>query len=128
MRVINPSSLAQPKGYSHGVILEGKLLFVSGQVGWNAKGELAVGFTSQFERALQNALEIVQAANGDAMNIGRLTIYVKSKQEYIQSRKELGTIYRSIMGNHYPAMTLIEVKDLLEEGAMVEIEATAVLP
>jgi len=128
MRVINPSSLAAPKGYNHGVVLEGKILFVAGQVGWNEQSELAQGFTAQFERALRNVIEVLKSANGEPKHIGRLTLYVTSKREYLDSRKELGKIYRSIMGSHYPAMTLIEVKDLLEEGALVEIEATAVLP
>ena len=128
MRIVNPPSLAIAKGYNHGVILEGKILFIAGQVGWDANAKLAEGFAAQFDRALRNVLEVVLASNGDAARIGRFTIYVKSKKQYMESRKELGRIYRSLMGNHYPAMTLVEVRDLLEEGALLEIEATAVLP
>ena len=129
MQVIKPSSLAAPHGYNHGLLFPcGKILFVAGQIGWDQNGIMAEGLPSQFQRALQNILEVVQSAGGTVDNIGRFIIYVKDKQDYLARRKEIGRAYRSIMGKHFPAMSLFVVKDLLEEGALVEIEATAILP
>ena len=127
-RILNPESLASPRGYNHGIVMSGKLLFVSGQIGWDKNGTLADGLAAQFERALQNILAVVSEAGGDPEHIARMTIFIKDKKQYEEQRKEIGTRYRALMGKHYPAMSLLVVKDLLEEGALVEIEATAVLP
>jgi enamine deaminase RidA (YjgF/YER057c/UK114 family) len=128
MTIINPPTLAAPHGFSHGVAGTGRVLFVAGQIGWNARAEIAGGsFVAQFEQALANVLTVVQEAGGTAESIGRMTIYVVDKREYLASRREIGALYRARMGHHYPAMTLVEVKSLLEDGAKVEIEATAVL-
>jgi enamine deaminase RidA (YjgF/YER057c/UK114 family) len=106
----------------------GEVLFVAGQVGWNRDGRLVSdAFTGQFAQALDNVLTVVRAAGGRRESIGRLTIYVTDKREYIAAAKELGVAYRDLMGTHYPAMALVEVAALLEDGAKVEIEATAVL-
>lgn len=128
MNPVNPKTLAPPRGYSHGMIGEGRVLFVAGQIGWNAHGEL-VGerFVDQFDQALANVLAVVVDAGGRAASIGRLTIFVVDKSEYLAQTKEIGARYRARMGTHYPAMTLVEVRSLLEPGARVEIEATALL-
>jgi enamine deaminase RidA (YjgF/YER057c/UK114 family) len=128
MDFINPESLATPKGYNHGVLGSGRILFVAGQIGWDRNEKLVDGFAVQFDLALANVLEVVCAAGGSPQDIGRFTIFVKDKSEYLKVRKEIGKLYRQRMGNHYPAMSLIVVKDLLEDGALVEIEATAVIP
>lgn len=128
MNFINPESLAAPKGYNHGVVSSGRILFVAGQIGWDRNEKLVNGFAAQFELALANVLEVVRAAGGNAEHISRFTIFVKDKSEYLNERKEIGKLYRQRMGNHYPAMSLMVVKDLLEDGALVEIEATAVIP
>jgi len=128
MNFINPETLATPKGYNHGVLSSGRILFVAGQIGWDRNEKLVDGFAAQFDLALANVLEVVRAAGGNAESIGRFTIFVKDKSEYLKLRKEIGKMYRQRMGNHYPAMTLVVVKDLLEDGARVEIEATAVIP
>jgi len=129
MKQINPSSLPSPRGYNNGMLsFAGKILFVAGQIGWDENGSLANGLAAQFDRAIYNVLEVVRSAGGHAENIGRLTIYVKDKQNYLSSRKEIGEAYRHHMGKHFPAMSLLVVSDLLEEGALVEIEATAVMP
>jgi enamine deaminase RidA (YjgF/YER057c/UK114 family) len=128
MDFINPESLATPKGYNHGVLSSGKILFVAGQIGWDRDEKLVDGFAAQFDLALANVLEVVSAAGGSSQDICRFTIFVKDRSEYLKVRKEIGKLYRQRMGNHYPAMSLIIVKDLLEEGALVEIEATAVIP
>ena len=126
--LINPVALSRPRGYSHGTIGSGRVLFVAGQIAWNERAEIvSERFADQFDQALANVLTIVTAAGGSADSIGRLTIYVVDKSEYAAAQKELGARYRVRMGGHYPAMTLVEVKSLLEDGAKVEIEATAVI-
>lgn len=128
MRPVSPEGLAEPRGYSHGMKGTGEVLFVAGQIGWDREGRLVSdAFTAQFGQALDNVLAVVRAAGGRRESLGRLTIYVTDKREYLAASKELGAVYRERMGNHYPAMALVEVKALLEDGARVEIEATAVL-
>lgn len=128
MKPINPATLAPPRGYSHGTIGEGRVLFVAGQIGWNEHAELVSGrFVDQFDQALSNVLAVVSDAGGTAASVGRLTIYVVDKSEYLTATKEIGERYRARMGKHFPAMTLVEVKSLLEPGALVEIEATALI-
>lgn len=128
MKVVNPDSLTTPRGYNNGMLSDaGKILFVAGQIGWNKNEELAKGLVAQFDRALQNVLEVVREAGGKPEDIGRITIYVADKHDYISRRQDLGSVYRNHMGNHYPAMSLLIVKDLLEDEALIEIEATAVL-
>jgi enamine deaminase RidA (YjgF/YER057c/UK114 family) len=128
MKIINPETLAAPRGYNHGISASGNLLFVAGQIGWDKDGNVAEGLVNQFEQALHNVMAVVVAAGGNAENIGRLTIFIKNKQDYLNRRKEIGQRYQTVMGKYFPAMSLLVVKDLLEEKALVEIEATAVLP
>ncbi len=129
-RAIDPPTLAPPKGYANGMLMPpGQLLFVAGQIGWDAQSKLvSAELGAQFEQALANVLEVVHAAGGAAEHIGRFTIYVTDKQRYLAETKTIGAAYRRHMGRHYPAMALVQVADLLEEGALVEIEATAVIP
>jgi enamine deaminase RidA (YjgF/YER057c/UK114 family) len=128
VKPINPAGLARPRGYSHGVEASGRVLFVSGQIGWNGEGRLVgVRFADQFDQAMANVLTVVTAAGGAPESIVRLTIYVTDKAEYLAEQKTIGERYRARMGRHFPAMTLVEVQALLEDGARVEIEATAVL-
>jgi len=128
---INPASLAQPKGYTHGVKARGAsdLLFLGGQVAWDKDGRL-VGendIVAQFDKALENLLVVVRDSGGKAENIVKLNIYVTDKAAYLSGMREAGQAYRKHMGKHFPAMTLVEVKSLYESGAMVEIEGLAVL-
>jgi enamine deaminase RidA (YjgF/YER057c/UK114 family) len=128
MTIINPPGVAPPRGFSHGVVAEGRMLFVAGQIGWDAEGRMVPGgFVEQFDRALANVLVVVSAAGGTAESVARLTIYVVDKGEYSDATREIGERYRARMGRHFPAMTLVEVRSLLEADARVEIEATAVL-
>ena len=126
--VVAPPALARPVGYSHGIRGSGELLFVAGQTGSTRDGAL-IGdeFVAQFAQALENVLEVVAAAGGRPEQIARLTIYVTSRDEYRAAREALGHAWRMRMGSHYPAMTLVEVRGLLDERAKVEIEATALL-
>lgn len=128
--VVEPDDLAPGRGYSNGMILPaGRMLFVAGQIGWKKNGALVSdGFADQFTQALDNVLSVVREAGGAPDSIGRLTIYVTDKHRYLADAKAIGAAYRERLGKHYPAMALVQVADLLEEGALVEIEATAVLP
>jgi len=131
MRPINPSELGAPKGYSNGVLVPAgaSLLFVAGQIGWNRDQEIvSADFVDQFGQALENVLAVVREAGGQIEHVARLTIYVADKNEYLADLRNLGEVYRRIMGRHFPAMTLVEVQALLEPGAKVEIEATAAIP
>lgn len=128
---LNPDCLVRPRGYSHGTLAAtgGRLLFVAGQIGWDKEGRLvAEDFVEQFAQALDNALAVVREAGGKPEHVARMVIYVVDKREYLAGEKALGEAYRKRMGKHFPAMALLEVKGLLEPGAKVEIEATAVLP
>jgi len=129
--IVHPDGWVQPKGYSNGVLAPpgARILFVAGQVAWDARGRLvgAGDFAAQFEQALGNVLDVVRAAGGKPEDVARLTVFVSDKRAYAAVLKELGLIWRRLMGRHYPAMALVEVSALLEEGAMVEIEATAAI-
>jgi len=125
---INPESLAPPRGYSHGMKGTGDLLFVAGQVGWNREGHLVSDdLVEQLGQALDNVLDVVWAAGGSPASVARMILYVTDKNEYRQRRRQIGEAWRRRMGKHFPAMVLVEVKALLEDGAKVEIEATALL-
>jgi enamine deaminase RidA (YjgF/YER057c/UK114 family) len=127
---VNPESLGRPSGYTNGLLTtpDARLLFIAGQVGWNESQELVSDdFVEQFDRALQNVLAVVHEGGGGPGGIARMVIYVTDKEEYRARRHEIGQRWRAQMGSHYPAMTLVEVKGLLEDGAKVEIEATAVI-
>jgi enamine deaminase RidA (YjgF/YER057c/UK114 family) len=128
LSAVNPESLARPRGYSHGMKGRGDVLFVAGQIGWD-RGAVLVSedLVAQFARALDNVLDVVWAAGGSAERVARLVLYVTDKNEYRSRSKDIGSEYRRRMGKHYPAMTLVEVRSLLEDGAKVEIEAVALL-
>lgn len=128
MTIINPPELAAPRGYSNGIVMAGRVLFVAGQVGWRSDGSMVSDrFVDQFDQALANVLAVVGAAGGTPESVGRMTIFVVDKLAYEAAQQEIGERYRARMGRHYPAMTLVEVRSLLEPGAVVEIEATAVI-
>jgi enamine deaminase RidA (YjgF/YER057c/UK114 family) len=128
---INPESLGAPRGYSHGMLAPagGRLLCIAGQIAWDRDGRLvAGGFPAQLAQALGNVLAVVRAAGGGPEHLLRLTIYVTDRRLYLDDLQAVGAAYRSVMGRRYPAMALVEVAGLLEPGALVEIEGTAVVP
>ena len=129
MSMINPAALAEPKGYNNGVLVEGgSLLFVAGQIGWDhLRRFVSDDFADQFALALENVLAVVREAGGDATSIASLRIYVTDKKEYTSRLADIGTAYRQIMGKHFPAMSLVEVSNLVEDLAKVEIEAVAAI-
>jgi len=129
-KLINPESLGGPRGYSNGVLADsgGKLLFIAGQIGWDKNQKIvSADLVEQFDRALANVIAVVNQASGKPEQMARLVIYVTDKHEYRKCMKEIGERYRARMGKHFPAMTLVEVKSLLDDAAKVEIEAIAVL-
>jgi enamine deaminase RidA (YjgF/YER057c/UK114 family) len=130
LKLINPESLGRPRGYSNGVLAPhgARLLFIAGQVAWDARQQIVSDdFAEQFERALRNVLAVVGEAGGTSESIARLVIYVTDKREYIARTEEVGERWRALMGRHYPAMALVEVKSLLDDAAKVEIEGIAAL-
>ena len=131
LEVVDPPELGRPQGYANGILVPAgrRLLFVAGQIGWDAEQRL-VGedFVEQFAQALSNVLTVVDAAGGQAADVARLTVYVVDKAEYAGARREIGQRWRELMGRHYPAMALVEVRGLVAPGAKVEIEATAAVP
>jgi enamine deaminase RidA (YjgF/YER057c/UK114 family) len=129
MKFLQPPNWPRPKGYANGVATRGSLIFLSGIVGWNARGEFAASdFTSQVRQALLNIVEILKEAQARPEHIARMTWYVLDKNEYMAAAREMGAAYREIIGRHYPAMTVVEVSGLVEPNARVEIEVTAVVP
>lgn len=129
MRILQPPDWAKPRGYSNGVAASGQLVFISGQIGWDAQCNFtSEDFVDQARQALLNIVAILAEAGGKPEHITRLTWYVVDKQEYINCGKALGVAYREVIGNHYPAMTAVQVMALVEDAAKVEIEATAVIP
>jgi enamine deaminase RidA (YjgF/YER057c/UK114 family) len=128
MKILQPPSWARPKGFSNGVAAKGEMIFVSGTVGWDADGKFVSNeFVGQARQALKNIVEILAEAKAKPEHITRMTWYVVDKKEYLAASKELGAVYREIIGHHYPAMTAVQVTALIEDQAKVEIEVTAVI-
>lgn len=104
-------------------------LHIGGQIGWNQNKEfVSGGFVAQMEQILSNIVAIVEAAGGNATDVGRLTWYVKDKAEYLSHQREVGEAYRRVFGKHFPAMSMLVIQDLVEDQALLEIEATAFIP
>ena len=122
---IQPEGWAKPKGYSNGMLVDGRL-YIGGQIGWNASQIFETSdFVAQTEQALANIVAIVRAAGGEPHHITRLTWYVTDKKEYLARQREVGEAYRRVMGKHFPVMTMVVVAGLIEDEALVEIEANA---
>jgi enamine deaminase RidA (YjgF/YER057c/UK114 family) len=129
MKLLQPAEWTAPKGYANGVMARGAMIFVGGQIGWNAQQQFeSDDFIVQTRQALQNILAVLQAGGAGPQHMVRMTWYVVDRVEYIARLKELGAAYREVMGKNFPAMTCVEVSALVEERARIEIEVTAVLP
>ncbi|MDW5442501.1 RidA family protein [Polaromonas sp. SM01] len=129
MKLLQPAEWTAPKGYANGVMARGAMIFVGGQIGWNAQQQFeSDDFIVQTRQALQNILAVLQAGGAGPEHMVRMTWYVVDRVEYIARLKELGAAYREVMGKNFPAMTCVEVSALVEERARIEIEVTAVLP
>ncbi len=128
-RVIEVPGWKRPRGYSNGVAARGELLFIAGQVGWDGEERMVSdAFVPQFARAIENVRAVLEAAGGKPEHLARVTVYVTDKDVYEREAASVGQEWRRVLGRVYPAMTLVEVSRLLEKGALVEVEATAVLP
>lgn len=129
IEILQPPGWPRPRGYSNGVAARGRQVFVSGMIGWNARGEFeSDDFAAQARQALRNVVEVLREARARPEHIVRMTWYVVDRREYLAAARALGAAYREVIGEHYPAMTAVEVRALIEERARVEIEVTAVVP
>jgi enamine deaminase RidA (YjgF/YER057c/UK114 family) len=129
MEILQPPGWARPKGYSNGITASGRMVFVSGMVGWDAQGEFHTDdFAGQARQALLNIVAVLGEARALPEHIVRMTWYVVDKKEYVAAYQEIGIAYREIIGRHFPTMTAVQVVALVEDRAKVEIEVTAVVP
>ena len=128
-QLLHPPHWKPAIGYANGVVAEGRAVFVAGQVGWNAEQRFeSQDFVAQIRQALDNVVAVVREAGGTPEHITRLTWFITDKAEYVSRLPEVGEAYRSVMGKHFPTMTMVQVTALVEDEAKVEIEASAVLP
>ena len=129
MRILQPPGWPRPRGYANGITAEGTLVFVAGQIGWDSSQTIVSDdLVAQFRQTLENTLAVLREAGAGPEHLARMTWYVTDKREYLARARELGETYRALMGHHYPAMAVVEVKALIEDRAKVEIETTAVVP
>lgn len=129
MEFLQPARWVRPKGYANGVAAKGRTIFLSGMIGWDGHGKLvSKDFVAQVRQTLNNIVQVLAEAHAKPEHIVRMKWYVVDKKEYIGAYKELGKVYREIIGRHYPAMTAVQVIGLIEDDARVEIEVTAVMP
>ena len=128
MRVLHPEGWPRPRGYSNGIAAEGRLVFVAGQIGWDESQVFrSDDLVAQVRQALKNTLAVLAEAGAGPEQVVRMTWYITDKRDYLDRSKEIGAVYRALMGRHYPAMAMVEVSALMEDRAKVEIETTAVL-
>lgn len=128
-RVLLPEGWPRPKGYSNGIVATGRTVFVAGQIGWTPEGAFVeTGFAGQFRQTVENTLSVLAEAGAGPEHIVRMTWYVVDKREYLASLRDIGTVWRTLIGPNYPAMAVVEVKGLIEDAARIEIETTAVIP
>ena len=129
MKLLQPPGWEAPRGYANGVMARGALIFVGGQIGWNAMQQFETdNFIAQTRQALLNIRAVLEAGGAGPQHMVRMTWYVVDRVEYIKHLKELGVVYREVMGKNFPAMTCVQVAGLVEDRARIEIEVTAVLP
>jgi enamine deaminase RidA (YjgF/YER057c/UK114 family) len=128
-KVLQPEGWVKPVGYSNGVAAKGRLVFVAGQIGWNARGEFETDdFVGQFRQCLKNIVAVLAEAGAEPAHITSMTWYFIDKQDYLTNLKAIGAAYREVIGRHYPAMTAMQVAALIEDRAKIEIQAIAVVP
>ncbi len=128
MEILQPVRWPRPRGYSNGVAAKGRTIFVSGMIGWDEQGKLVSSdFAGQARQALKNIVAVLAEAKAKPGDIVRMTWYLVDKREYLAAYKEIGAAYRELIGAHYPAMSAVQVSGLIEDGARVEIEVTAVV-
>jgi|JI10StandDraft_1071094.scaffolds.fasta_scaffold424814_1 enamine deaminase RidA (YjgF/YER057c/UK114 family) len=128
-RVLQPPGWAPPKGYSNGIEARGRVIAIGGQIGWDSQCRFhSSDFVAQARQALENIVAVLAEAGGRPEHLIRMTWYVLDKREYLAAYRQLGTVYREVIGRNFPAMTAVQVAGLMEDAARLEIEATAVIP
>ena len=128
-KTLQPAEWPRPKGYANGMAARGQMIFISGQIGWDSNGRFSSDdLTGQTAQALRNIVRVLKEAQAEPRHLVRLTWYVLSRDAYIREARDIGAAYREILGKHFPAMSVVEVRGLVERRALVEIEATAVIP
>lgn len=128
-RILQPEGWARPRGYSNGISASGRTIHVAGQIGWTADQQLVPGgLVAQTKQALANIVAVLAEDGARPEHLVRLTWYVTSRTEYLAAAQEIGAVYREVIGRHFPAMSAVEVSALMESNAVVEIEATAIVP
>ena len=128
MEFLQPDNWAPAKGYANGVVAEGKLVVLGGQIGWNAQHEFeSEEYIDQFRQTLENIKTLLKEAGAGPEHLVRLTWFITDRDAYLGSQKEMGTVYRDVIGRHYPPMSVVQVVKLVESRAKIEIEATAVI-
>ena len=129
MEVLQPPGWPRPKGYANGIAAEGRLVFVAGQIGWDERQAIVSDdLVAQLRQALLNTLAVLRETGAGPEHVARMTWYLTDRHEYLARAREVGEVWRALMGRHYPAMAVVEVSALLEDSAKVEIETTAVVP
>ncbi len=129
IETLQPAEWARPKGYANGVAARGRMIFISGQIGWDAQGQFAGDkLAEQVKQTLRNIVRVLQEGRAEPRHLVRLTWYVLSRDAYLREAREIGAAYREVLGKHFPSMSVVEVRGLVERRALVEIEATAVIP
>jgi enamine deaminase RidA (YjgF/YER057c/UK114 family) len=129
MRILQPVDWARPRGYANGIEARGRTIFVAGQIGWDKDRRFqAKDFVGQFEQALMNIVAVLREADAGPEHIARLTWFITDKKSYLENIRRVGDVYRKIMGKNFPTMSVVQVVALIEDDALVEIEATAVVP
>lgn len=128
-RILQPDGWSRPKGYANGIAARGRTIFVAGQIGWDAEQRLvSTDLVAQAKQALANIVAVLAVDGAKPEHVTRLTWYVTSREAYLAAGEQLGAVYREVMGRHFPAMSAVEVSALMEADAVIEIEATAVVP
>jgi enamine deaminase RidA (YjgF/YER057c/UK114 family) len=127
-RILQPEGWPRPKGYSNGISARGEMVFVAGLIGWDENGVFPSGFVEQFRQALLNTVAVLGEAGARPEHVVRMTWYITDRDAYLGSAREVGAVYREIMGKNYPAMAVVQVVQLMEAEALLEIETTAVIP
>lgn len=128
MKVLQPQGWPRPKGYANGIAARGEMVFLAGIVGWDAEERFPTGLVAQFRQALENIVAILAEGGAKPEHVVRMTWYITSRDDYIANGREIGAVYREIMGKHFPVMAVVQVVALMEAAAEIEIEVTAVIP
>jgi len=128
MKVLHPAGWPRPKGYANGIAARGEMVFLAGIVGWDAEERFPGGLVAQFRQTLHNIVAILAEGGAKPEHVVRMTWYITSRDDYLANGREIGAIYREIMGKHFPVMAVVQVVALMEAEAQIEIEVTAVIP